>query len=165
MQTEEPSIAGAVLEAGGMLANLHLADSNRCALGEGSLDVDAILMALYLTGFNADDKFATPEPLGPGGNPYPAMYRQAGPGHAGSNGHANRPLFQGERRSGVEFKNDMKHKETAAGIHPGASQRGFFPAENFCAAPPAQRPPPQFFRPSFPRPPLGGTARLRRAAA
>jgi hypothetical protein len=31
-------------------------------------------MALYVVNFNVDDKFTTPEPLGPGGNPYPAMY-------------------------------------------------------------------------------------------
>jgi sugar phosphate isomerase/epimerase len=74
MQTEEPSIARAILEAGEMLANLHLADSNRCALGDGSVDLDAILMALYVIGFNTEAKYATPEPLGPGGNPYPAMY-------------------------------------------------------------------------------------------
>jgi sugar phosphate isomerase/epimerase len=74
MQTEEPSIAGAILEAGDLLANLHLADSNRCALGDGSMDLDAVLMALYLIGFNVGANFATPEPLGPGGNPYPAMY-------------------------------------------------------------------------------------------
>jgi hypothetical protein len=43
-------------------------------LGDGSLDWDTILMALYVAEYNADDKFATPEPLGPGGNPYPAMY-------------------------------------------------------------------------------------------
>ena len=33
-------------------------------------------MALYLLQYNAQDRFATPEPLGPGGNPYPAMYGQ-----------------------------------------------------------------------------------------
>ena len=31
-----------------MLVNLHLADSNRCALGDGSMDIDAIIMALYV---------------------------------------------------------------------------------------------------------------------
>ena len=56
-----------------MLTNLHLADSTRGALGEGSLDLDTILMALYLLGYNRPGCFATPEPLGPGGDPYPAM--------------------------------------------------------------------------------------------
>jgi sugar phosphate isomerase/epimerase len=74
MQVEEPNIAEAILAAGAQLINLHLADSNRCALGDGSLDVDAILMALYLVGYLAGPRFATPEPLGPGGDPYPAMF-------------------------------------------------------------------------------------------
>jgi D-psicose/D-tagatose/L-ribulose 3-epimerase len=73
MQVEESHIASALLEAGEMLTNLHMADSNRCALGDGSLDLDAILMALYVLGYNREGCFATPEPLGPGGDPYPAM--------------------------------------------------------------------------------------------
>jgi hypothetical protein len=51
-----------------------MADSNRRALGEGAMDLDAIIMALYLIGFNREGRFVTPEPLGPGGDPYPAMY-------------------------------------------------------------------------------------------
>jgi D-psicose/D-tagatose/L-ribulose 3-epimerase len=74
MQSEESHIGEALLEAGAMLTNLHLADSNRSALGKGSMDLDVILMALYLLNYNVQDKFVTPEPLGPGGNPYPAMY-------------------------------------------------------------------------------------------
>ncbi|MBD3305843.1 TIM barrel protein [candidate division KSB3 bacterium] len=74
MQSEEAHIGEALLEAGDRLVNLHLADSNRCALGEGSLDVDTLIMALYLIGYNQDGKYVTPEPLGPGGDPYPAMY-------------------------------------------------------------------------------------------
>ncbi len=74
MQTGEIHIANAILEAGGMLTNLHMADSNRCAIGEGSMNIDSIIMALYIIGFNQDGKYLTPEPLGPGGNPYPAMY-------------------------------------------------------------------------------------------
>lgn len=74
MQSEESNIAQALLDAGDMLINLHLADSNRCALGEGSLDMDAILMALYVIGYADGQCFATPEPLGPGGDPYPAMF-------------------------------------------------------------------------------------------
>ena len=30
-------------------------------------------MALYLIDYNNGDRFVTPEPLGPGGDPYPAM--------------------------------------------------------------------------------------------
>lgn len=74
MQSEECHIGEAILAAGSQLTNLHVADSNRCALGDGSLDVDTIIMALYLIGFNQEGKYVTFEPLGPGGDPYPAMY-------------------------------------------------------------------------------------------
>jgi D-psicose/D-tagatose/L-ribulose 3-epimerase len=73
MQVEESHIGEAISDAGEMLVNLHLADSNRCALGEGSIDLDTIIMALYLIGYNRSGRFVTPEPLGPGGDPYPAM--------------------------------------------------------------------------------------------
>lgn len=74
MQSEERHIGDAILSAGSQLTNLHFADSNRCALGEGSMDVCTIIRALYLIGFNEGDRFVTFEPLGPGGDPYPAMY-------------------------------------------------------------------------------------------
>jgi sugar phosphate isomerase/epimerase len=74
MQSEESHIGEALLDAGSQLLNLHMADSNRCALGEGSMDLDAIIMALYLIGFNTKGHYVTPEPLGPGGDPYPAMH-------------------------------------------------------------------------------------------
>ncbi|MCX7018118.1 MAG: sugar phosphate isomerase/epimerase family protein [bacterium] len=74
MQVEESHIATTLWKSGRRLTNLHMADSNRCALGEGSLDLDTIIMALYLIGYNNDMCFVTPEPLGPGGDPYPAMY-------------------------------------------------------------------------------------------
>ena len=74
MQSEESHIGEAILDAGDMLVNLHLADSNRCALGDGSLDIDTVIMALYLIGYNEGECYVTPEPLGPGGDPYPAMY-------------------------------------------------------------------------------------------
>jgi len=38
------------------------------------MDLDTIIMALYVLGFNRDGRYVTPEPLGPGGAPYPAMY-------------------------------------------------------------------------------------------
>ena len=79
MPVEESHIDQALIDAGSMLTNIHLADSNRCALGEDSLDLNTIIMALYLIGFNNDDCFCTPEPLGPGGNPYPAMFGQPAP--------------------------------------------------------------------------------------
>ena len=74
MQAEETHIGEALLDAGEMLINLHMADSNRCALGDGALDLDTIIMALYLIGYNMLGRYVTPEPLGPGGDPYPAMY-------------------------------------------------------------------------------------------
>jgi len=73
MQSEESHIGEAILDAGSMLTNLHMADSNRCALGAGAMDLDTIIRALYLTGHNQATNFVTPEPLGPGGDPYPAM--------------------------------------------------------------------------------------------
>jgi len=79
MQSEESHVAEAVLAAGEQLTNLHLADSNRCALGDGSLDVDTLIMALYLIGYNRPGCYVTPEPLGPGGDPYPAMHGRTAP--------------------------------------------------------------------------------------
>lgn len=74
MQSEESHIGKAVLDAGEALMNLHFADSNRCALGEGSMDVATIIRALYVIGYNRPGRYVTFEPLGPGGDPYPAMY-------------------------------------------------------------------------------------------
>ena len=74
MQVEESHIGMALLDAGEKLTNLHMADSNRCALGDGSLDIDTIIMALYSIGYNQSGCYCTPEPLGPGGDPYPAMH-------------------------------------------------------------------------------------------
>jgi D-psicose/D-tagatose/L-ribulose 3-epimerase len=79
MQTEETHIGEALLNAGEMLINLHMADSNRCALGDGALDLDTIIMALYLIGYNKHGRYVTAEPLGPGGDPYPAMYGKPDP--------------------------------------------------------------------------------------
>jgi sugar phosphate isomerase/epimerase len=79
MQSEESHIGEALLEAGEMLVNLHMADSNRCALGLGSMDLDTIIRALYLLGYNTDGHYVTPEPLGPGGDPYPAMHGKPQP--------------------------------------------------------------------------------------
>lgn len=73
MQSGESHIGEAIFNAGEQLVNLHMADSNRCALGYGSLDLITIIKALYLIGFNREGRYVTPEPLGPGGDPYPAM--------------------------------------------------------------------------------------------
>jgi len=74
MQAEEAHIGEAIIEAGKMLLNLHMADSNRGALGRGSMDLDTIIRSLYLIEHNRSGRYVTPEPLGPGGDPYPAMY-------------------------------------------------------------------------------------------
>jgi D-psicose/D-tagatose/L-ribulose 3-epimerase len=74
MQSEEKHIGDAILEAGEMLVNLHFADSNRSAAGDGSMDIATIIRALYLIEHNREGRFVTFEPLGPGGDPYPAMH-------------------------------------------------------------------------------------------
>ncbi len=79
MQVGEAHIGEALLAAGPALTNLHVADSNRCALGEGALDVDTVIRALYLLGYNRPGCYFTPEPLGPGGDPYPAMHGRSDP--------------------------------------------------------------------------------------
>jgi sugar phosphate isomerase/epimerase len=79
MQSEESHIGEAIVAAGARLTNLHMADSNRCAQGLGSLDIDTIIRALYVIGYNSDGKYVTFEPLGPGGDPYPAMYGNPDP--------------------------------------------------------------------------------------
>lgn len=79
MLTEESHLAETIVKHGSRLTNLHLADTNRCALGEGMLDIDTLIMALYLVGYANDSCFCTPEPLGPGGDPYPAMHGRTDP--------------------------------------------------------------------------------------
>jgi sugar phosphate isomerase/epimerase len=76
MQSGDGHVAHTLLEYAPRMANLHLADSNRRALGTGQLDVDGIIMALYATGYAG---FCTPEPLGGGANPYDAMYGRPDP--------------------------------------------------------------------------------------
>jgi len=79
MQVGEAHIGEALLRAGRQLTKRLVADSNRCALGDGSLDVDTLIMALYLIGYNQPGCYVTPEPLGPGGDPYPAMFGRPDP--------------------------------------------------------------------------------------
>lgn len=80
MLVEESHIGEAILDAGRRLTNLHMADTNRCALGYGSMDIDTIIMALYLLDYNNDEScFVTPEPLGPGGDPYPMQHARTDP--------------------------------------------------------------------------------------
>lgn len=70
MLLEETHIGESIIKCKDHLVNLHVADSNRDALGTGMIDFDTIIMALYLIGFNTPGHFVTPEPLGPYPNPY-----------------------------------------------------------------------------------------------
>lgn len=81
MIQEETHIGKTIMQYGDRLINLHLADTNRGALGEGMLNLDILLKSLYIIGYNMDNRYATPEPLGPGGDPYPAMHGKQDPKH------------------------------------------------------------------------------------
>ena len=74
MLFSERHIGEAVLAAGKRLVNLHLADSNRGALGTGMIDVDTMLRSYALAlGGSLDASFLTGEPLGVGRDPYVAL--------------------------------------------------------------------------------------------
>jgi len=66
----EDHIGEAILNCGDNLINLHLADSNRDALGRGMIDIDTVIMAAYIVGMNRENRFLTFEPLGPNPDPY-----------------------------------------------------------------------------------------------
>lgn len=68
----EEHIGETIMKYGDYLINLHMADTNRKALGNGMLDLDVIIMALYLIGYNGRKAFCTPELLGP----VPDLYTQ-----------------------------------------------------------------------------------------
>jgi D-psicose/D-tagatose/L-ribulose 3-epimerase len=70
----ETHIGETLLNYGDYLINLHLADTNRKALGSGMLDLDIIIMSLYLIGYNTKRAFVSAEPLGPSSNPYYQRY-------------------------------------------------------------------------------------------
>jgi sugar phosphate isomerase/epimerase len=60
----EEHIGQAILGAGSRLLNLHLKDTYKQGpIGCGMLDIDTIIRALYLIGFNAEGHFAVGEPL------------------------------------------------------------------------------------------------------
>ncbi len=73
MLSGERHIGSTILEHGDRMINLHLADTNRRALGDGLLDVDVLIMALYAIGYQRGANYCSAEPLGAGGNPYAAM--------------------------------------------------------------------------------------------
>jgi len=77
MYGEETNPYEALLTHGERLINVHLADTNRRALGQGGLDLDLVLLALHSTGYAARG-YCTAEPLGPGGDPYPALFGRPG---------------------------------------------------------------------------------------
>jgi D-psicose/D-tagatose/L-ribulose 3-epimerase len=74
MLHHETHIGQTLLEYGDYLINLHMADTNRKALGTGMLNLDIIIMSLYLIGYNEKRAFLTAEPLGPSSDPYYQMY-------------------------------------------------------------------------------------------
>ena len=80
MMQEESHIGETILKHGDRLINIHLADTNRGALGEGMLNLDLVLMSLYLVGYNQRESFVTAEPLRVGADPYAAVYEKPNPG-------------------------------------------------------------------------------------
>jgi hypothetical protein len=70
----EPNVPLAILQASGQLLNLHLSDTNRAPVGRGMIDVDTVIRALYLIGFNTPGHFATGEPIGEGRESYSITY-------------------------------------------------------------------------------------------
>lgn len=70
----EKHIGQAILDCGEHLVNLHVEDTNRMPLGNGMMDVDTIIRALYLLNYNRDGHFVTGEPLGAGRDSYTIMY-------------------------------------------------------------------------------------------
>jgi len=79
MLVGEAHIGETILQYGDRMLNLHMADTHRGALGTGMLDLDIVLMSLYLVGYHIADSYCTPEPLGPGGDPYPQMWGNPDP--------------------------------------------------------------------------------------
>ncbi len=79
MLHHETHIGQTILDFGDYLVNIHMADTNRKALGSGMLDLDIIIMALYLIGYNNKKAFLSAEPLGPSANPYYQMYGRTDP--------------------------------------------------------------------------------------
>ncbi len=67
---EDPDLTVAVLSAGDRLAHVHMADSNRQALGRGHLDVRSFVRVLQATGYAGA---LAMEPLPPISNPYVAL--------------------------------------------------------------------------------------------
>lgn len=69
----ENHIGETLLKYKDYVVNIHLADTNRKALGSGMLNIDVFIMSLYLMGYNEKRAFCSAEPLGPGADPYQQM--------------------------------------------------------------------------------------------
>ena len=69
----EDHIGETLLQYKDYVINIHLADTNRKALGSGMLNIDVFIMSLYLMGYNEKQAFCSAEPLGPGADPYQQM--------------------------------------------------------------------------------------------
>jgi sugar phosphate isomerase/epimerase len=74
MLRDEKNVAEAILKAGDKLVNLHLSDTNRAPIGNGMMDMDTIIRALYLIGYNRPGHFVTGEPIGAGTDSYAITY-------------------------------------------------------------------------------------------
>ena len=72
----EKHISNSILDAGEQLINLHIEDSNRLPIGNGMMDMDTIIQALYVMGYNKEGRYVTGEPLGAGRNSYAITYGQ-----------------------------------------------------------------------------------------
>jgi len=79
MLAGERHLGLAILEHGERFASIHLADTNRRALGSGHLDLDVVQMALHAVGHARPDRFCAAEPLGAGADPYTSMHGPADP--------------------------------------------------------------------------------------
>jgi sugar phosphate isomerase/epimerase len=70
MNIEESDLAGAIRQAKGVLANFHVADSNRQAVGRGHIDFKGLIAALYEIDYRGALAL---EPLPPVPDPYMAV--------------------------------------------------------------------------------------------
>jgi sugar phosphate isomerase/epimerase len=75
----ERNMGETITNYGDYMINLHMADTNRRALGSAMLDLDIVIMSLYLIGYNNKRAFCSAEPLGPGADPYVQMYGKNDP--------------------------------------------------------------------------------------
>jgi D-psicose/D-tagatose/L-ribulose 3-epimerase len=69
----EEHIGQTLIDFKDYVVNIHLADTNRKALGSGMLNIDVFIMSLYVIGYNERRAFCSAEPLGPGADPYQQM--------------------------------------------------------------------------------------------